>query len=100
MRWECWALAPHLYIVTLHIWLRLFTDDKTLEYEDISILELGNAPRLPNATITKPTILSSDLHATKVHLLHNERCKSRSGERNGNTAKQTTVSYPSFGLQT
>lgn len=53
------------------------------------LLELRNAPRLPNATITKPTIFSRYLHATKVHLLHNERC--RSGEREGNTAQQTTA---------
>ena len=52
-------------------------------------MELRNAPRLPNATITKPTIFSCYLHATEVHLLQNERC--RSGEREGNTAHMTTA---------
>lgn len=54
------------------------------------LLGVENSPRLSNATITKPTILSCHLHATEVHLLHNECC--RSGERQGNTAKQTMAS--------
>lgn len=54
------------------------------------LLELGNAPRFPNATITKPTFLICYLHAMEVHLLHNECC--RSGGRDGNTAKQPTAS--------